>query len=101
MGDTVSNRVLTHRISAKEIELRLLDERGSGILCSRSTLRINIESNNGPWPRGTRSKITLEAILYDDFGLPDGGPSDEEGKETYDHVGEPVLRRCDVMTIRS
>ena len=38
----------------------------------------------------------IEAILDDDFGLSDGGSSDEEGEDIYGYVGEPVLRRDDV-----
>ena len=67
----------------KEIELRLLGERGS-------TLRVNIESTMAS--RYT-IKEALEAIL-DDFGLSDGGLSDEQGD-----VGEPVLRHDDVNVV--
>ena len=46
------------------------------------------------------SRYTIEeAILDDDFGLSDGGSSDEEGEDIYGYVGEPVLRRDDVNVV--
>ena len=41
-------------------------------------------------------EAAIEAIFDDEFGLSDGESSDEDGKDIYGYVGEPVLRHADV-----
>ena len=45
------------------------------------------------------SRYTIEAIFDDEFRLSDGESSDDDGKDIYGYVGEPVLRRTDVRNL--